>query len=107
IGDEIVGQHGVAGFDPTKVAVDVRGIGMNGFKASDWLYEHARVTPELADHCHLMFLVTIGDDDAGIDRLITAVSDLVDAASTSEPCEPLAGADELLAGAEYALSPRD
>src|SRR3954454_9804665 len=55
-----------------------------------------------------MFLITVADDDASVDRLVTAVSDLVDAApqisdgkaiTTLPPVSGLVG--------DYVMSPRD
>src|SRR3954462_11820932 len=79
-GRELDGRPGVAARDETKIIVDVTGLGISGFQAADWLYEHRRVGAEHHDLHHLMFLVTVADDDAQVDRLVAAMRDLVDAA---------------------------
>jgi arginine/lysine/ornithine decarboxylase len=108
IGPELDGRPGVAGRDETKIIIDVTGLGISGFQAADWLYEHRRVGAELHDLHHLMFLVTVADDDESVDRLVTAVRDLVDAAPK------IGGGKELpslppvsqLVG-DYVMTPRD
>src|SRR4051812_11287027 len=80
VGRELDGRPGVAARDETKIIVDVTGLGISGFQAADWLYEHRRVGAEHHDLHHLVFIVTVADDDASVDRLVAAVRDLVDAA---------------------------
>jgi len=108
LGPELDGRPGVAGRDETKIIVDVTGLGISGFQAADWLYEHRRVGAEHHDLHHLMFLVTVADDDAMIDRLVSAMRDLGAAA------EGIAGGRELpslppvsqLVG-DYVMPPRE
>src|SRR4051794_36782053 len=69
IGPELDGRPGVFGRDETKIILDVTGLGINGFQAADWLYEHRRIGAEHHDLHHVMFLVTVADDDATVDRL--------------------------------------
>jgi arginine decarboxylase len=80
LGPELDGRVGVAGRDETKILLDVTGLGISGFQAADWLYEHRRVGAEHHDLHHLMFLVTVADDAGMIERLVAAMRDLVDAA---------------------------
>lgn len=66
-------------FNPQHVCFDVTPLGLTGYEAGDWLRDQAKVEAEICDHRRIMFLVTIGDDEASIDRLVTAVRGLVDA----------------------------
>src|SRR3954453_317513 len=77
VGDDIVGRPGGAAFDPTHVTFDVLGLGLTGFAAADWLREHHGIHMELADHRRLMALVTFAHTDADVDRLVTALTALV------------------------------
>jgi arginine decarboxylase len=77
--DEVTGTPGAFAFDPTHVTFDVIGLGLTGFAAADWLRENQRIHVELSDHRRLMALITYADDDAAIDRLISALRALVDA----------------------------
>ena len=80
LGPELDGRPGVAARDETKIIVDVTGLGISGFQAADWLYEHRRVGAEHHDLHHVMFIVTVADDEASVDRLVAAMRDLVAAA---------------------------
>jgi arginine/lysine/ornithine decarboxylase len=76
LGREVLERPGAHDLDETKVVFDVRGLGISGFTASDWLYEERAVALELADHRRLLAVVTVGDDEARVDRLIDGVRDL-------------------------------
>jgi hypothetical protein len=80
LGPELDGRPGVAGRDETMILIDVSGLGMTGYQAADWLYEQRRVGAEHHDLQHLMFIVTVADDDRTLERLISAMHDLVAAA---------------------------
>src|SRR3954447_10353660 len=108
IGPELEGRPGVAARDETKLIVDVTGLGISGFQAADWLYEHRRVGAEHHDLHHLMFIVTVADDDASVDRLVAAMRDLVDAApaiGAGRGLPSLPPVSELVG--DYVMPPRD
>ena len=107
LGPHLIGRPGVAGFDETKVCIDVDHLGMTGFDAADWLWAERRIGPELADHRHITFLITLGDDDESVDRLVAGLRDLVDASGDRGPTKRIACAEQLLDGAEYVVRPRD
>jgi len=103
-----MGGPGVFARDETKIIVDVTGLGITGFQAADWLYEHRRIGAELHDMHHVMFLVTIADDDHAIDELVVGMQALADAAPeigggrdipSLPPVEQLVG--------EYVVPPRE
>jgi arginine/lysine/ornithine decarboxylase len=75
--DSVVGRPGAAAMDPTHVSFDVVGLGLTGFAAADWLRRHHRIRLELADHRRLMALVGFAHTDADLDRLIEALTALV------------------------------
>src|SRR5215216_3053104 len=80
LGPQLDGRPGVFARDQTKVTFDVTGLGITGYQAADWLYEHRRIGAELHDMHHVMFLVTIGDDEHAIDALVAGMRALADAA---------------------------
>jgi arginine/lysine/ornithine decarboxylase len=80
LGPMLDGRPGVFARDETKIVVDVTGLGLSGFRAADWLYEQRRVSPEGHDLHHLTFIITVGDDEASAERLVTAMRDLADTA---------------------------
>src|SRR4051812_24655125 len=108
LGPELDGRPGVAGRDETKILIDVTGLGISGFQAADWLYEQRRIGAEHHDLHHLMFLVSVADDDATIERLIAAMRDLVDAApqlATEAELPSLPPVSQLVG--DYVMTPRD
>jgi arginine decarboxylase len=108
LGPELDGRPGVAGRDETMILLDVTGLGISGFQAADWLYEHRRVGAEHHDLHHLMFLVTVADEERMIERLITAMRDLVDAApqiGAGRELPSLPPVSQLVG--DYVITPRD
>jgi arginine/lysine/ornithine decarboxylase len=108
LGPDLDGRPGVAGRDETKIVVDVTGLGISGFQAADWLYEHRRVGAEHHDLHHLMFLVTVADDDRMIERLVAAMRDLAAAApqiGAGRELPSLPAVSQLVG--DYVMTPRD
>src|SRR4051812_21741601 len=108
VGPELDGRPGVAGRDETKILIDLTGLGISGFQAADWLYEQRRVGAEHHDLHHLMFLVSVADDEARIERLIAAMRDLVDAApqlATGRELASLPPVSQLVG--DYVMPPRE
>jgi len=62
--------------DPTKVTVNVLGLGLTGHAAEEILRRRHLVQCELSDAANVLFLVTYADCDATISKLIEALSRL-------------------------------
>src|SRR4051794_10657978 len=108
LGPELDGRAGVAGRDETKILLDVTGLGISGFQAADWLYEHRRVGAEHHDLHHLMFVVTVADDEARVNRLVAAMRALVNAApaiGAGRELPSLPPVSQLVG--DYVMSPRE
>lgn len=69
-------QLGVEAFDLTKLVVDVDALGITGYQAEDALRNRFGVGPEMSDLVGLVFLITIGDTQESIDRLVNAFATL-------------------------------
>ena len=63
-------------FDRTRLTVDVTGLGLTGFQADEMLHETLGVTAELPALRHITFIVTLGNTEEDIDRLVYAFKDL-------------------------------
>jgi len=109
MGDDVLSRPGSAGRDEAKVTVDLTALGITGYEAADWLYDEQRLAIEGVDHRHLMFVVTIADDDESVGRLVEAVTALADKARAERrsPLGPARFTEELFVGAEYPVRPRD
>jgi arginine/lysine/ornithine decarboxylase len=67
---------GVAAYDLTKLVIDVHGLGLTGFQVEEILRRRFRIVPEMSDLTGIMCLITIGDTEESIDRLVHAFEEL-------------------------------
>lgn len=75
-GAELIGQPGCAGFDPTKLCINVRGLGLSGRRVERLLREEYHIQVELSDPGNVLALVTLGDSKENVRRLVAAFRDL-------------------------------
>jgi arginine decarboxylase len=66
----------ITSLDPTKLVIDVSGLGCNGFRAARFLKERERINVELADHRRIVCSVTIGDTEESATTLVQALTAL-------------------------------
>jgi arginine/lysine/ornithine decarboxylase len=59
-----------AGFDPTRIMVDVQRLGITGFQAEELLRTEARIGVEMSDLTGFIVHITIGDTRESVDHLI-------------------------------------
>ena len=69
-------QSGCKYLDPTRLTIDVSGLGMTGFEADEILHEQLGVTCELPLLQHLTFIISLGNTPADIQKLIEACKTL-------------------------------
>jgi arginine decarboxylase len=107
VGHEVLGKPGAFQLDETKLVVDVRGLGLSGYKAADWMLEHHKVTFELIDHRHLMALISVADTEQTVDQMTDALLALYEWATREKPNEtvPLPHHREL--GTELVMTPTE
>jgi arginine/lysine/ornithine decarboxylase len=99
---------GIDAFDLTKLVIDVNGLGMTGYEAEDALRNRFGVGPEMSDLVGVVCLITIGDTEASIQRLVEAFATL----SREDRRDTTRRADRRSSGAavataELAMSPRE
>jgi arginine decarboxylase len=107
VGREVLEKQGAFALDETKLTVDVRGLGLSGYKASDWVLEQHKVTFELIDHRHLMAIISVGDTEETVDQMTDALIALHGWAERTKPDEivPLPHHREL--GTELVMTPTE
>lgn len=76
LGDEVRGDPSVGEWDPTKLVISVRGLGLTGYEAQDILGNKYRIQIEMADYYNILVMITIGDSPEAIDDLIKALREL-------------------------------
>ena len=62
--------------DPTKVTVNVQGLGLTGQEAEEILRRELKIQCELSDAANLLFLITYADDESTISKLVNALNHL-------------------------------
>lgn len=102
---EFAGKGLAHALDPLKTTIDVPGLGISGYQATDWLREHQRVTLGLSDHRRVVAHFTHADDHRTAAILLEALSALVKADLPAPPQVDLPSPDELQL--ETAMLPRD
>jgi arginine/lysine/ornithine decarboxylase len=101
-------QLGIVAFDLTKLVIDVDGLGITGYQAEDVLRNRFGIGPEMSDLVGVVCLITIGDTEASIQRLVDAFATL-----SREHCRDgnrradRRSSGAAVAAAEQAMSPRD
>ncbi|MEN9204133.1 MAG: aminotransferase class I/II-fold pyridoxal phosphate-dependent enzyme [Thermostichus sp. DG_1_6_bins_120] len=76
-GPERIGSTpGFYDFDRTRLTVTVSGLGWFGFDAHDWVNEHFHVQPEMSTLHNVVFIVSIGNTQRDIDRLVASFTAL-------------------------------
>lgn len=77
MGDEIIGlDESTFGFDPTKLLIHVRKLGMTGFEVENWLRTEANIEVELSDLYNILCLITPGDTKHDVEQLVHALKKL-------------------------------
>ena len=82
---EVVGPGMAFDLDPLVMTMDVRGLGITGYQASEWLRADLHVDMGSADACHISARLTHSDDDETEKVLVDALRSLVDGADSMEP----------------------
>ncbi len=77
-GREILWTDAAFDFDPTKLTVHVRELGITGYEAENWLRQHHNIEVELSDMYNILCIVTPGDSEETVDCLLKALSELAE-----------------------------
>jgi arginine/lysine/ornithine decarboxylase len=103
---ELVGQMGVAGYDPMRIVLDVRGTGRTGYEIADALRRSYDVHLELPMQATVVFIVGLGESAPTLRRLAGDVDEVVKRLSEPGATAPIVPPATSLRH-EVALSPRE
>jgi arginine decarboxylase len=106
LGDELVGRHGVAAFDPLRLAIDVRATGLDGHLVAADLLRTADINLELVTDRVLIAHVGIGEPVLAQGRGLAEALRKVLGSARPAPAHAASRPPAACFG-EYALSPRD
>jgi arginine decarboxylase len=69
LGDGLVGKPGIAGWDPLRIVIDVRGTGCTGYEVAEALRSSYDIYVELATHATLVLVLGIAQPVEPLERL--------------------------------------
>ncbi len=69
VGEDLVGQPGIAGWDPLRIVIDVRGTGCTGYEVAAALRASYDIYAELATHATLVLVLGLGQPLEALERL--------------------------------------
>lgn len=75
-GAEMIGRPGVYGFDPTRLTIQVKGLGHTGYEIERLLRKRHHIQAEMSDLFNVLCLITIGDRADDLEMLVAALRDL-------------------------------
>lgn len=75
-GEEKIDGQGFYSFDPTKITISAKDLGLKGFELETLLVDDYNIQMEMSDYYNALGLVTIGDTDESIDTLLNALRDI-------------------------------
>lgn len=75
-GNDIVGMPGCSAYDPTKLVINVRALGISGFEAERILRNGFHIQVDLSDLYNVLCVVTIGDTKQTVRALVAALREI-------------------------------
>ncbi|MDG9722823.1 aminotransferase class I/II-fold pyridoxal phosphate-dependent enzyme [Streptomyces sp. DH41] len=107
MGGEVVEEGFAAAFDPLKMVIDVRELGISGMQAAEWLRANRRVDVGGSDTCRISASITHADDDETEKVLLDALRALVEGADSIEKQPPVSLPEPSALELEQAMLPRE
>lgn len=104
VGEEILGTEATYDYDPTKLTIHVRHLGITGYETENWLRDHYNIEVEMSDMYNILALVTPGDREDSVEKLIVALRDLAEQHQVNEANELVVKIPEI---PHLSLTPRD
>ncbi|WP_445509390.1 aminotransferase class I/II-fold pyridoxal phosphate-dependent enzyme [Rossellomorea marisflavi] len=78
VGKEILGTKATFDYDPTKLIISVKDLGISGFDAEKWLRESHNIEVELSDLYNILCIITPGDTEEDASTLVSALKELTE-----------------------------
>jgi arginine/lysine/ornithine decarboxylase len=107
MGGEVVEEGLAASYDPLKIVIDVRELGISGMQAAEWLRTNRQVDTGGSDTCRISASITYADDDETEKTLLDALRALTENAGSVERQPPVHLPDPSALELEQAMSPRE
>ncbi len=113
VGEQFVGRPGIAGWDPLRLVIDVRGTGLTGYQVSNALRASYDIHVELATHATVVLVLGMGQPVESLERFAHDLAETLKLVSSSGgPSNPVPKRTVLTQppvdlGHETAVSPRE
>ncbi|SHK23324.1 Orn/Lys/Arg decarboxylase, C-terminal domain [Hathewaya proteolytica DSM 3090] len=75
-GEEVLDGKGAYAFDPTKITINCRDLGMTGYELDSILADKYHIQMELSDLYNTLAVGSFGDTKEGMDRLLSALKEI-------------------------------
>lgn len=90
VGEEILGSEATFDYDPTKLIISVKDLGLTGYDVEKWLREKHNIEVELSDLYNILCIITLGDTETEANLLVQALKELSEECDhRAEKVEPL------------------
>ena len=76
IGPEILGTKATHDYDPTKLIISIKDLGITGYDVEVWLRENYNIEVELSDLYNILCIISIGDTKETTQILTSALKEL-------------------------------
>jgi lysine decarboxylase len=110
VGEQWVGRPGIAGWDPLRIVIDVRGTGHTGYQVASALRASYDIHVELATHATIVLVLGLGQPVEPLDRvahdLAETVKRITPREGTPEPDHGVLGQIPAELGPEPSVPPR-
>ncbi len=111
IDESVISGRPGAGFDPTRILLDVEDLGLTGFEAEALLRKHARIGVEMSDLTGVIVHITIGDSRESVEHLVRGFDWLARTQSSARSSvvidSQLRSSGSVIYSARPAISPRE
>lgn len=77
-GEDILGGEATFAYDPTKLTIHVRKLGITGYDAEVWLRDKYNIEVELSDMYNVLCIISSGDSEQSVQTLLNALRTLSD-----------------------------
>ncbi len=78
VGEEILRTKAAYDFDPTKLIISIKNLGITGYEVENWLRENYNIEVELSDLYNILCIITPGDTEKEGAILVKALQHLSD-----------------------------
>jgi arginine decarboxylase len=78
VGKEILETEAAYDYDPTKLIISVKDLGLSGNDVEIWLRTHYNIEVEMSDLYNILCIITPGDTEKEADILVSALKHLAD-----------------------------